>query len=48
MGEGQTFEKPNVKLAIFRNFEIPNMKRTKDELFDFFLISNLSLIFIFV
>ena len=36
MGGGQLFEQPNVERPIFRNFEIPNIERTKDELFDFF------------
>ena len=37
MGEGQHLEQPNVERPIFRNFEISNIKRTKDELFDFFI-----------
>ena len=37
MGEGQHLEKPNVDQLIFQNFEISNIKRTKDELFDFFI-----------
>ena len=36
-GGGQHFEQSNVEQPIFRNFEIPNIKRTKDELFDFFI-----------
>ena len=35
LGGGQTFEQPNVERPIFRNFEIPNIKKTKVELFDF-------------
>ena len=38
MGRGQYFEQANVKRPISLNFEIPNIKRTKDELFDFFNI----------
>ena len=34
--EGQPIEQPNVERLIFWNFEIPNIKRTKNELFDFF------------
>ena len=34
-GGGQAFEQSNAERPIFRNFEIPNTKRTKDELFDF-------------
>ena len=36
LGGGQPFEQPNVERPIFQNFEIPNIKRTKDELFYFF------------
>ena len=38
MGGGQLFEQPNVERPIFRNFEIPNIKSSKDELFDFFIL----------
>ena len=34
-GGSQLFEQLNVERPIFRNFDIPNIKRTKDELFDF-------------
>ena len=36
-GEGQHLERPNVERSIFWNCEILNMKKTKDELFDFFI-----------
>ena len=45
MGGGQPFEQPHVERPIFWNFEIPNIKRTKDELFDF---SNFEFLFIFI
>ena len=35
MRVSQPFERPNVERRIFRNLEISNIKRTKDELFDF-------------
>ena len=35
-GGREPFERLNVERPIFRNFEIPNIERTKDELFDFF------------
>ena len=35
-GEGQQLERPNIKQGIIRNFEISNIKITKDELFNFF------------
>ena len=35
MGGSKHLERPNVELPIFRNFEISDMKITKDELFDF-------------
>ena len=35
-GEGQNLERQNVERSIFRNFEIANIKTTKDELFDSF------------
>ena len=44
--KGQHFEQRNVERPMFRNFEISNIKRTKDELFDFF--SNFELIFLFL
>ena len=34
---GQHWERPSVARPIFRNFEIPNIKRTNDELFEFFI-----------
>ena len=37
-GGSQHFEQSNVERPIFQNFEIPNIKRTKDELFDFFIL----------
>ena len=36
MGGGQNFERRNVGRPIFRNFEIANIKITKDKLFDNF------------
>ena len=36
-GGAQHLEQPNVEQPIFRNFEILNIKKTKDELFDFFI-----------
>ena len=44
-GGGQHFEQPNLERPIFRNFEIPNIKRTKNELFDFF---NLEFFFFYI
>ena len=35
-GRGQPFKQPNVERPIFQNFEIPNIRRMKDELLDFF------------
>ena len=39
---GQTFEQPNLERAIFGEWEIPNIRRTKDELdfinFEFFFL----------
>ena len=37
-GGGQNFEQRNVELLTFRNFKIANIKITKDELFDGFII----------
>ena len=37
MGGGQHFEEPNVERPIFRNFQIPSIKKTNDKLFDFFI-----------
>ena len=37
MGESQHLEQPNVERPIIRNFEIPNPKKTRDRLFDFFI-----------
>ena len=42
-GRGQNLERPNVEQSIFRNFQISNIKKTKDELYDFFIFE-----FIFV
>ena len=36
-GGGQHLEQPNKERPIFENFEILNIKRTKDEVFDFFI-----------
>ena len=36
--EGQNFEQRNIERTIFRNFKIANIKITKDELFDSFII----------
>ena len=38
MGRGQNLEWRNVKRPIFRNFKITNIKITKDELFDSFIV----------
>ena len=38
--EGQPIEQPNVERPIFWNFEIPNIKRTKDESFDFLILNS--------
>ena len=37
MDGGQNLERRNVERTIFRNFKIANIKRTKDELFDYFI-----------
>ena len=37
-GGGQNFERRNVERLTFRNFKIANIKITKDELFDGFII----------
>ena len=37
-GGGQNFERRNVKRLKFRNFKVANIKITKDELFDSFII----------
>ena len=39
-GGVQNLERPHVETTIFRNFEISNIRITKDEIFDFFLFSN--------
>ena len=36
MDGGRNLKQPNVEQPIVRNFEISNIKRTKDELYDFF------------
>ena len=36
-GGGQILKRRNVERPIFRNFEIANIKITKDELFDSFI-----------
>ena len=38
MGGGQNFERRNVERLTFRNFKIANIKITKDEIFDSFII----------
>ena len=35
---GQNFEQRNLERTIFRNFKIANIKITKDELFDSFIM----------
>ena len=43
VGGGQILERRNVERPIFRNLKIPNIKITKDELFDSFIFEfNLS------
>ena len=37
-GGGQNFERRNVERLKFRNFKVANIKITKDELFDSFII----------
>ena len=37
-GGGQNLERQNVERLTFRNFKIANIKITKDELFDSFII----------
>ena len=37
-GGGQHLEQPNVERPLFRNSKISNIKRTKDELFDLFIV----------
>ena len=44
-GGGQNLERPNVERSIFRNFEISNIKMTKDELFDSFIVEFIFFIF---
>ena len=36
-GEGQHLEQTNIERPILQNFQILNIKRTNDELFDFFI-----------
>ena len=38
MGGGQNYERRNVERLTFRNLKIANIKITKDELFDSFVI----------
>ena len=38
MGGSQNLERRNVERSVFRNFKIANIKMTKDELFDSFII----------
>ena len=38
-GCGQNLEQLNVERPIFRTFEISNIKRTKDESFDFIIFN---------
>ena len=45
-GGGQNLERPNVERQIFRNFEITNIKITKDELFDSFIFEFIFSLFI--
>ena len=37
MGGGQNLERRNVERPVFRNFEIANIRITKDQLFDNFI-----------
>ena len=37
LSAGQHLEQGNIERPIFRHFEISNIKKTKDELFDFFI-----------
>ena len=45
-GGGQNLERRNVERQIFRNFEITNIKITKDELFDSFIFEFIFSLFI--
>ena len=45
LGGDQNLERRNVERSIFRNFKIANIKVTKDELFDNFMIDFLFFIF---
>ena len=47
MGRGQNLERWNVERPIFRNFEIENIKRMKDELFHGFIFELIFLHFFF-
>ena len=38
LGGGQNLERRNVELPIFRNFKIANIKMTKEDLFDNFIV----------
>ena len=45
MGGCQNLDRRNVERSIFRNFQISNIKITKDELFDSFIIELIFFIF---
>ena len=45
LGEGQSLGRRNVERFIFRNFNSANIKMTKDELFDSFIIEFIFFIF---
>ena len=45
MGEGQNLERRDVERPIFRNFKIANIKMTKLELFDGFIVEFFIFIF---
>ena len=44
-GGGQNLERQNVERSIFQNFQIANIKMTKDELFDSFIVKLIFFIF---
>ena len=46
MGRGQNLKRRNVERSIFRNFKITNIKITKDELFDSFIVEFIFPLFI--
>ena len=45
-GDGQNLKLLNVEQAIFRNFQISNIKITKVELFDFFIFEFISYFYV--